>query len=801
MDSSLNIPPQVRAAELTSLLNHHSIKVLSLDCFDTLLWRNTATPIDVFYDLQNRSTFKTMGFNARLRRYAEKIARENIQLCSDDTEVKLEDIYQASFASLSQEQLHQLAEEELAAEIETCCAFQPIIDLMRKAHAQKIKIIIVSDTYFNEKQLRHLLEKKLPADVMTYISKIFCSSEYGKSKTSGLFKRVLEQFPVAPRAILHIGDNQVADVHAARAYQINAVRLLHHENDVAEVLRMQTLAASFIDPKIRNIRSLPSPFRRLLATDTVLQGQPENTIGYVSAGPILYAFGRYICNEVEQLQKQGKRLKVLFLMRDAYLPSLVCAAIAGKEIGYRVRISRFASYAASFCSTHDIDAYLGSRVESQQFKEMCKQLLLSDEMTASILNKLKTAKYPANEFSKYIHQNNIQEIIFKESAAYRARLISHLQKECGIEKGDTLMFVDLGYTGTAQLKLQPIFKAEMDIDVIGRYLISLPAPSLTNSRRGLLDTENYDDNTLMMLVTYIALLEQICTSHEKSVIDYDVDGNAIYSETTVSDTQHDKLAVLQAECLRFARDMQQQDTQFSDEMLRDAAAINLCRLLFLPVKSEINYLASFQFDFNMGSNQLNSIIDSDLGLAGLRRRGWLHCSKESPKTMRTNYPAEWRAASLELSVMLMAQHRYKLEFALNDLSHRRELLEILVLQGQTPVTLKLEAMPTHDGYFSLSIPIVSANTQIAICFGQKYQWVELESAGLIKLETLYSRMESENTQDASPLLSVNAMVHKQGGLFECTSEQGMLIFNPANKIGEAKSILRMIFRPIVRIME
>lgn len=796
-------PLQMRAAELISLLNDYpsGIKVLSLDCFDTLLWRNTATPADVFYDLQNRPSFQAIGFNARLRRQAENAARHQIQLRSDDTEVTLKDIYRASFAALSSDQLDQLAEEELAAEIETCYAFLPVIDLMRKAHALGIKIIIVSDTYFNEKQLRLLLEKKLPKDVINSISRIFCSSEHGKSKSSGLFKKVLERISITPQSILHIGDNQIADLHAARAHKINAVKLLHHDTDVTEVLRMQTLAASFIDPGIRNRRSLPSPFRRLLAADELLQGQPENTIGYASVGPILYAFGRYICNEVEQLRKTGKRPKVLFLMRDAYLPSLVCAAITGEEIGYRVRISRFAAYAASFRHTDDIDSYLGSRIHSRQFPEICKQLLLPDKVAASILNKIEKAKNPISEFSQCIYQKNIQQIIFSESSAYRTRLIRHLQKECGIEKGDTLIFVDLGYTGTAQIKLEPVFREEMDVDIMGLYLISLPTPAYASSRRGLLDTENYDDNTLIMLVTYIALLEQICTSHEKSVIDFDADGNAVYSEASITGAQHDKLANLQAECLRFTNDIENlvrhHDLHLSDEMLRDSAAINLCRLLFLPIKSEMDYMATFQFDFNLGSNQINSVINYDLGLTGLRRRGWLHCSKESSKNMRTNYPAEWRAASLELALTLMAQHRFNLEFALNDLSHRREHLEILVFQGQSPSSLQLDAIPTHDGYFSLSVPIVHPGIQIGICLGQRYSWVELESANLIQLETLYSRDESENTQDASAYLGINDMIHKEGGLFECTSRQGMLIFNPANKIATARYILRIIFRPIV----
>ena len=44
---------EVRAYELEGLLDRApaGIEVLSLDCFDTLIWRSTNAPIDVFADL------------------------------------------------------------------------------------------------------------------------------------------------------------------------------------------------------------------------------------------------------------------------------------------------------------------------------------------------------------------------------------------------------------------------------------------------------------------------------------------------------------------------------------------------------------------------------------------------------------------------------------------------------------------------------------------------------------------------------------------------------------------------------
>jgi hypothetical protein len=109
----------------------------------------------------------------------------------------------------------------------------------------------------------------------------------------------------------------------------------------------------------------------------------------------------------------------------------------------------------------------------------------------------------------------------------------------------------------------------------------------------------------------------------------------------------------------------------------------------------------------------------------------------------------------------------------------------------------LDALPTHDGYYSLHIPIGSGNFQIGIQFGLMFKWVQLESAEIIKTTALYGYKESEFTTDASSSLAVEKMNDKGGGLFECESEVGLLVYMPGQKIGEGNHVLRVVFRPIV----
>lgn len=265
---------------LTAFQNYaNKISVLSLDCFDTLLWRKTAAPTDVFYDLQQRPAFLEHHVTASLRIQSETIARRLNYIKKGTLEVYLEDIYQAGCPSLSSIEHNRLIEEELAAERDACYAFLPVVDLMRAAVNRGIKIIIVSNTYLNKKQLTWLLTNILPADVMHSIDEIFCSCEFGKSKSGGLFADVLQALAIAPNTILHIGDNQHADYEAPRVHKINALHLNQFHPHISELLRLQITAATIADPLFRQARALSSPFRGVLAQGQIDTNKPETISG------------------------------------------------------------------------------------------------------------------------------------------------------------------------------------------------------------------------------------------------------------------------------------------------------------------------------------------------------------------------------------------------------------------------------------------------------------------------------------------------------------------------------------------
>ena len=205
-----------RAADLPTLLDRQpaGLRFLSLDCFDTLLWRNVQSPTDVFADL---------ACGIERRAWAEGAARRAARYAEDRSEVGIAEIYAKLMPAATADERAGATTAELAAEARHCYGFAPTIALIEAARAKGLGVIVVSDTYLAEPQLRALIAAAAGEDVAAMIDRIFCSSDFGRCKGEGLFEDVLAALRVLPAAILHVGDNPGADLKAPAALGLRAV--------------------------------------------------------------------------------------------------------------------------------------------------------------------------------------------------------------------------------------------------------------------------------------------------------------------------------------------------------------------------------------------------------------------------------------------------------------------------------------------------------------------------------------------------------------------------------------------------
>ncbi|MER8531122.1 hypothetical protein, partial [Mesorhizobium sp. M1272] len=164
-------------------------------------------------------------------------------------------------------------------------------------------------------------------------------------------------------------------------------------------------------------------------------------------------------------------------LRDAFLLSAACEAYARKPVGKLVRIRKFVAIAASFKTRADIDYYIsGIEPEFDTLHAIAKQLLLPPEATELLIRVAHQSGDPKTAFHQLLHDEDVLELILKNSCALRARLMRYMSKELELEEGDTIILADTGYNGRTQEHLARTFKEELNIDILGRYVFASDEP-------------------------------------------------------------------------------------------------------------------------------------------------------------------------------------------------------------------------------------------------------------------------------------------------------------------------------------
>ncbi|WP_292440745.1 hypothetical protein, partial [Mesorhizobium sp.] len=151
---------------------------------------------------------------------------------------------------------------------------------------------------------------------------------------------------------------------------------------------------------------------------------------------------------------------------------------------------------------------------------------------------------PQTAFHQLLRDNDVLELIIKNSFALRLRLMRYMSKEMELEEGDTIILADTGYCGTTQEYLASTFEEELKVDILGRYVIASDKPYRVANIKALITSPwwNY------------RLFEQCCIVKEGALVDYDLDGEPVLGDVIFSERQYKKVAKIQDECLRFIND-------------------------------------------------------------------------------------------------------------------------------------------------------------------------------------------------------------------------------------------------------
>lgn len=784
----------VAAWEIDTLVDEadDNIEILSLDCFDTLIWRNVNRPIDVFHDLD------LADGTMELRVLAEKRARKALILDPRRKEVTISEIYEKMFLEADESRVAECIEQELLAEARHCFAFAPVVRLIDRAKEHGLKVIIVSDTYLPEPLLRRLITDAAGADTAGKIDRIYSSCEYGVSKAGGLFKHVLADLKISPRHILHLGDNLEADFKAAIRLGIQGVHFEQFDDEAEERLRLEAMAATILEKDTRKAIPFLQPHRGQVS----LRKETEATFqfGHDVLGPILQGFSRWIAEESDEIEaRTGKKPKLLFLLRDGYLPARAFTK-AHPEYADQVamvELSRFTANAASFSDRKAIESFLMAEATSnkedaysaQRQAAYCRQLLFAE----SEIPRLAGIRKPEVFIKEILKKKNVSKIIDR-SRKFAGGLIAHLEGN-GVERGDVVVLVDLGYNGSVQNVIEPVLRSQMDVDISGRYLLLRELMITGMDKKGLIDIRHYDNSALNALCESIAVLEQLCTQSSGSVLGYGDSGEPIRDSADIKGVQSDERDRAQAACMAYIEQLGSgwatTPRSWDSDCARQMTAAALSRLLFLPVARELGIFANFHHDVNLGTKDTLKFIDPETAEQGLRRRGLFY----TKNITRIYLPGELKQQGMQALLPLFAGNRFALDLRQNDFQSGGIKIPVMLADGQEHLQIEIDAYPTADGYYQALIPAGTGQYTIAIMLGQVCDWLQVEEVNYHEIDRFMEKKIDDDAIAAEPVFE--AMTENAPGLHRCARKDAFLFVPPPAMTTGEPLMLNFVFRPTV----
>ncbi|MBN8807092.1 MAG: hydrolase [Sphingomonas sp.] len=778
----------IRAYDVATLLDHApaGIEILSLDCFDTLIWRNTHAPTDVFAELP------AQGGGVEPRMWAEARARRSAWLHRKVREIGLADIYREMMADPDDADIADAVAAELAIERRHAFAFAPTVALMREARRRGLGIVIVSDMYLTEAQLRAHIAAAAGDEVMAMIDHVFVSNSHGEGKCDGLFAHVLKTLGVTGDKVLHLGDNHAADYLGAVAHGIHGVHLEQFDAETASRLRMEDATARILDPACGITRPTGQPHRAAVALRR--HDDPTYVLGHDVMGPAMTTYAHWVKAELDAASAAaGKPVKPLFVMRDGYLPFQVFDKLY-PEIGARkVDLSRFVALRAALSDEAALERHLDEWTGAVPIASLARQLMLFENEYARFLKadtKTDKEKQSAALAKRVRSDAGIRRKIFARRAAFLDRMVAHM-RSVGIEPGDTVMLVDTGYNGTVQNLVTPVLAEAMGVSVIGRYVFLREKRRSGLDKRGMIDLRNYDFRTLHALSLSIVALEQLCNVEMGSTIDFTATGEAVREKVDRKATHNATRDAIQAACMDYVRQgcaaiLTPPAADDLDSRCRAAAAV-LARLAFLPNAGEVSVFQRFDFDFNMGVAVTDVLVDTDRGRAGLRRRGLPFYSDQMPQFLS----AELQSQGLPVSLASFAASRFRLDLRTSDFEVGGVDVPVILASSDGDTVMDFAAFPTTDGYYHLRVPIGAQRPTIAIQLGRQWEWLQVEECGYLSLADL---QKGHAASTIAVRGGVDAMEEVAPNLFHAAPNGVLIVMPPA---GDKPMVLSLVFRPIL----
>lgn len=477
---------------------------VSFDLFDTLIVRQVLFPTDVFELVDDRLRQHGIiieDFSARRLASEKELSKERAPRLSEIYS-HMKQTYRLS--EIEPEQMSVLEWEIdcglVVPRRETCRLFSDL-------EARGKKVYIVTDSYYNKKQIAGILKKC----GITHYTDVFVSCEYGRGKTQGLFHEFKETVDVW--SYLHIGDDAAADVESAKMHGIDACRL-YSGLDLLEMTGYMGLwdHINSLSDRVKTgmfvSRLFNSPFQ--FETEGQRIGiRAAHDIGYVFFAPMICDFVLWFREQAEKYQLEN----ILFCARDGYLVKQLYDELCNRISSVYFLTSRMAAIRAGIENKEDI-RYVGDMKFSGSLSEQLKErfgIRVSEE------------KLRENRLAELL---DFTEEILERAAVNRKNYITYI-KRLGLKSGETGFF-DFVAKGTTQMYVGRLMEQHLK----GIYFLRLDKEQMEGKGLDIISFYDTEEMNSSVIFRDYYILETMLTAPMPSVKEFDANGNPIYTEET-----------------------------------------------------------------------------------------------------------------------------------------------------------------------------------------------------------------------------------------------------------------------------
>lgn len=630
-DDAVNAPAvtDARLVPLAELVETGAIDLLTVDVFDTILFRRCPDPTDVFWmvgerlirEAPTRPAATAEAFRD-LRRMAEERAREEAHARTGEREIDLEAVYRwlpvgVLESGRSKDEVRSL---ELRVERELLVPDPEVVALLRRARGAGVRVVAVSDTYFSPQELGGFLTHPgMPADL---VDRIYASSAYGTGKTGGLFPIVLREEGVSAERVAHLGDNRAADVTTPEALGIRAHWFRQRTKAFDALLgREHRRMADRVDAAggDRGVTALRAKLDQRIPRSLPERHGPFWRYGATIVGPLLTALADRAVQRAEELGLS----EVQCLMREGeLLGQLVDAAATAR--GSRVRARRLwasrqvgARAEIEHASRGELERLLGRR-SAPTVRGIQRALGIEDHDLGLDLPADAPLVDGADRdllLARLADDTVLRDTIATRARALRSRLVRSVEPR--VQDG-RLLVLDLGWAGTIQASLQHVLRIEgVAAEVHGLYLLT-DGRAADHLLQGL-DVEGllgavgapYDDVGAVMRSPEI--IEQACMPELGSQLDLDEHLEPVLGAHGEPEAQTHERRALQAGIRAFQEEWLRLQAPLDrppglHEGGRDVLRRILVRSVAEPTEDEASLLGRWQHDENFGSDARDAML-------------------------------------------------------------------------------------------------------------------------------------------------------------------------------------------------